>query len=138
MINIIFSIILGWFTNVILKGVLHSIQDKKFSLHAFIHDGGMPSSHSAFVAALSTGVFLVMGVSLLFIVTVGFAIIVFHDAMNVRYQTGEHAKILKRLIGEKKFKEAGLTTWVGHTPAEVFVGVIVGILGCLTGYYLIF
>ena len=60
-----------------------------------------------------------------------------YDAMGVRRETGEQAKILNRLLtdwldeeskrtpilGDKKLKEM-----VGHTPFEVLGGAIVGIV----------
>lgn len=99
--------------------------------------GGMPSSHSATVCAMAVSTGRFCGVqSTLFAVTVMFAVIVMYDAMGVRYETGEQAKILNRMISEwldqssenmpllngKKLKEM-----VGHTPIEVVSGAVLGI-----------
>ncbi len=63
------------------------------------------------------------------------SIIVMYDAMGVRYETGEQAKVLNRMFTEwmdqgfaqfphgKKLKEM-----VGHTPIEVLTGAALGIV----------
>ena len=95
--------------------------------------GGMPSSHSALVTALSTTIGLRQGISSdLFIFSLFSAMIVIRDAMGVRRSSGLQAKILNELgakmaetthIPFKPVKEIQ-----GHTPIEVFAGSIVGIL----------
>ena len=100
--------------------------------------GGMPSSHSATVCAMvvATGRFCGMS-SPQFAIAAVLSIIVMYDAMGVRYETGEQAKMLNRLfnewvdqvtssfpfLGGKKLKEM-----VGHTPIEVVTGAILGIV----------
>lgn len=98
--------------------------------------GGMPSSHSATVCAMvvATGRYCGTG-STEFALALIFAIIVMYDAMGVRRETGEQAKVLNRLLSEwidqevsflpqlstKKLKEM-----VGHTPIQVLTGAILG------------
>ena len=113
-----------------------------FIFHRFIAEriwgaGGMPSSHSATVCALVVSTGRYCGVdSTTFALAVVFAVIVMYDAMGVRYETGEQAKLLNRMInewidresdvlpflGDKKLKEM-----VGHTPIEVVTGAALGI-----------
>ena len=114
-----------------------------FIFHRFIAErmwgaGGMPSSHSATVCAMvvATGRFCGMN-SPQFAIAAVLSIIVMYDAMGVRYETGEQAKMLNRLfnewvdqgtsslpfLGGKKLQEM-----VGHTPIEVVTGAIMGIV----------
>ena len=114
-----------------------------FIFHRFIAErmwgaGGMPSSHSATVCAMVVATGRYCGVnSAVFAVAAVLSIIVMYDAMGVRYETGEQAKILNRMFTEwvdqgsdalpflngKKLKEM-----VGHTPIEVLTGAGLGIL----------
>ena len=62
------------------------------------------------------------------------AIIVMHDAMGVRLETGKQAKVLNALLQENPFKwegevlENNLKELVGHTPLQVVAGAILGVL----------
>lgn len=114
-----------------------------FTFHRFIAErmwgaGGMPSSHSATVCAMVVATGRACGVnSSEFAIAAVLSIIVMYDAMGVRYETGEQAKVLNRMfsewvdqgmmafpfLGGKKLKEM-----VGHTPIEVLTGAILGIL----------
>lgn len=100
--------------------------------------GGMPSAHSATVCAMVVATGRCCGVhSTEFALSAVLAIIVMYDAMGVRYETGEQAKILNQMIDEvldqsvelmpflrdKKLKEM-----VGHTPVEVVSGIVLGVL----------
>ena len=97
--------------------------------------GGMPSAHSATVTALVISCARFEGVgSTFFALSVALAAIVIYDAMGVRHEAGEHAKIINQMrktaIEEEHedpdFKE--LKEMLGHTPLEVVGGVLTGIL----------
>ena len=112
-----------------------------FIFHRFIPErmwgaGGMPSSHSATVCAMVVATGRYCGVSSpTFAIAAVLSIIVMYDAMGVRYETGEQAKLLNRMFNEwvdqgfaqfphgKKLKEM-----VGHTPIEVLTGAALGIV----------
>ena len=97
--------------------------------------GGMPSSHASTVVSLSTGVFLLKGASSMeFSISMVFMGIVLYDATGIRRQAGKHAKALNTLVDNiekrdgieiisEEFKE-----FLGHTPLEVLVGSILGIV----------
>lgn len=98
--------------------------------------GGMPSSHSATVCAMvvATGRYCGTG-STEFALSLVFAIIVMYDAMGVRRETGEQAKVLNRLLSEwidqevnflPQFNTKKLKEMVGHTPIQVLTGAILG------------
>lgn len=96
-----------------------------------IQTGGMPSSHSAAVAALSTTTFLAVGPrNPLFGVTLYLSLIVMYDAAGVRRAAGRQAAILNRMLEEhedKELRERRLLELLGHTPFEVLVGAAIGV-----------
>lgn len=101
------------------------------NIYNFVTTGGMPSGHSAVVSALATAVGLSSGFSgALFGVTIALAIIVMHDAVVIRGAAGRQAQILNRLIDKYKeeIKEHHLKVKLGHTPFEVVVGSLLGII----------
>lgn len=93
--------------------------------------GGMPSSHSAAVCALSTHLLVTEGPdSLLFGVALFFSLIVMYDAAGLRRAAGMQAVILNRLLEEhqdRRLRERRLLELLGHTPFEVLVGAALGI-----------
>lgn len=115
-----------------------------FIFHRFIAErmwgaGGMPSSHSATVCAMVVATGRYCGVnSAAFAVAAVLSIIVMYDAMGVRYETGEQAKLLNRMFAEWMDQESEalpflkngkkLKEMVGHTPIEVLTGAVLGIL----------
>lgn len=123
---------LSWLTAGFFKVFIELILNKRLMFSRIIGSGGMPSSHTATVVALCVSVAYVEGVaSSLFALTVMFAIIVIHDAVGVRFETGKQAKILNLMMFETEaFKnldfESKLKEYVGHTPFQVIVGAMVG------------
>ena len=96
----------------------------------------MPSCHSATVCSLVTAVYHEYGTgSFEFAISLILAIIVMYDAMGVRRETGIQAQLLNDII--KTFEDMGrseisahdkLQEFVGHTPLQVLIGAILGIL----------
>lgn len=85
--------------------------------------GGMPSGHTADMAALTTYLGLWQGFdSALFALAVGVTILMAYDASHVRYAVGEMGKELNKVTGKKK------RVYEGHTVPQVVVGAVVGIL----------
>lgn len=114
--------------------------------------GGMPSSHSAAVTALSTGVALEHGMdSSIFAISAVVAIITMFDATGVRRHAGEQATVINKLVldfnkfvedakvwpqtGEKE-KQKKLKELLGHQPIEVLFGGLTGVFLSLLLYYL--
>ena len=134
--NVIFaSAAWGWLFAQILKTIIHIILNKKFVAERLIGDGGMPSSHSATVSALATATYLNYGAgSCEFAIALILALIVMHDAMGVRRETGIHASILNEMM--ETFEKMGhqelspedkLKEFVGHTPLQVLMGALLGV-----------
>ena len=140
--NIIFmSAITGWFVAQVLKTIIHIIVNKQFVAERLVGGGGMPSSHSATVCALTTASGMKYGVgSFEFAVSFVLAMIVMYDAMGVRRETGKQAKLLNSVFFENilnldgVFLQEKLKEYVGHTPLQVVAGAVLGILlAVLTG-----
>lgn len=135
----------AWFTAQILKTLIYWIINRKFDITRMFGDGGMPSGHSATVTSLAALAALVYGLSSFeFAVCAILAIIVCHDAMGVRLETGKQAEVLNDLIEvidlltTEELPEVKLKEFVGHTPVQVFAGIIVGILNAVGMYFLLF
>ena len=125
----------AWATAQIIKFILTLIIDKKVEPRKLIANGGMPSSHTATVCALSVAIGSVHGMdSAIFAISLVFSIIVIADALGVRRATGENAKVINQITRDlfenenKKYCEKDLKELVGHKPLEVMVGAILGIL----------
>jgi uncharacterized protein len=121
-----------------LKLIIDVIKNGKISLRVLTTTGGMPSAHSAFVTALATGVGMARGWdSVEFAIATIFAIVVMYDAAGVRQAAGKQARILNQLVDElfsedHHFNEQRLKELLGHTPVQVIVGAILGVLFALT------
>lgn len=94
-------------------------------------DGGMPSGHSATVAALAVSSLIHFGIgSFQFAVTFVVATVVLHDAMGVRLEAGKHARSINELfalLGKDVPPEEMLKEFLGHTPLQVMVGAALGV-----------
>jgi hypothetical protein len=93
----------------------------------------MPSSHSTLVTALGLTIGLEYGFdSPVFAVAFVTGAIVIYDATGVRRAAGEHARVINRMIADlvegHPLKEEELKELLGHTPRQVFVGVIFGFI----------
>ena len=122
------------------KVLTYLVREKKINFRRFVETGGMPSSHAASVSALSTCVGLREGVgSVLFGVVVYFSLIVMYDAAGLRRAAGRQASLLNRILHEH-IQLPGppherLRELLGHTPIEVLVGAIIGILFSFAIYH---
>jgi acid phosphatase family membrane protein YuiD len=115
---------------------------RRWNLRRFVGTGGMPSSHAATVSALSTAVGLKEGFgTTLFGVTLYFSLIVMYDAAGLRQAAGRQAAILNRLIDEHfehpEKNTHRLMELLGHTPLEVLVGAILGVVSALAWNWII-
>jgi len=113
---------------------------KRPNFRVLASTGGMPSSHSAGVCALTTAIYVLEGGrSALFSVALYFSLIVMYDATGLRRSAGLQAAILNRIVDEqfihhRKSGEGRLKELLGHTPLEVLIGAILGILFALSWY----
>lgn len=132
--KILLSAILGWVTAQLLKTIINTLLTKEFNPERLIGSGGMPSSHSATVTALTTASAMVYGFSSFeFAVSFVLSTIVLYDAMGVRRETGKQSKLLNLMVRtfnheKKTLPEELLREYIGHSPLQVLAGVILGIL----------
>ncbi len=137
--------IVSWFLAQVFKCISNLILTKKFSIERLFGDGGMPSGHSATVVSVAVATGLYEGFdTAVFAVAMIVAIVVMHDAMNVRYQAGKQAELLnamadmfERITGADLPNEEKLKELLGHTPLQVAAGCILGIATAII-MYLIF
>ena len=134
----------SWLIAQVLKTVINAVVQKKFSLERLLGDGGMPSGHSATVTSLATMSALTYGTgSFQFAVTTVLAIVVCHDAMGVRQETGKQAVMINeivrsfRILSEENLQEVKLKEFVGHTPVQVIAGVLLGVINAFVMFYLV-
>lgn len=125
--------LLAWLVSQSIKVLLNWWWERRFDLRQLTAAGGMPSSHSALVAALTTAIARQAGLgSPLFGAAVIFSTIVMYDAAGVRRTVGTHARVLNLLLDElfvrHQIDEARLRELVGHTPVQVGAGAILGLL----------
>lgn len=123
---------LAWFIAQLAKVINFVIKEKKLDYTRFVGSGGMPSSHSSFIVALATVVGKNKGwESIEFGVSVAVALIVMYDAAGVRRAAGKQAEVLNKLIFSQKDKfhlDVELKELLGHSPLEVMMGALLGIV----------
>lgn len=117
----------------VIKFFIFTIKSRKVNFKIFTTTGGMPSSHSAGVMGLATSVGLISGFdSIVFAISIGFALITMYDAAGVRRAAGKTAACLNRMMDDfyKHDVQAiggKLKELLGHTPFEVIMGALFGI-----------
>ena len=128
--------VLLWFGIQLFKLLYDLVKNKKFNFKRILGAGGMPSSHSAVVTGLATLIGKYEGVdSAIFAISFVVAFVVMYDACGVRRAAGKQAELLNKLI-----ETPGLTSVqvserlvevLGHTPIQVFVGALIGVIAGL-------
>lgn len=137
-----------------IKIPLAYLLTREFKPFLVFSTGGMPSSHSAAVSALTTGVGIVDGLlSTTFAISFTISVIIMFDASGVRRHAGEQAVVINQMVKDlhdffdhakdwnkkeiyEKRKE--LKELLGHQPIEVFFGSVLGILIAVLLYPIFF
>ena len=101
-----------------IKVIIETKRYHKLNIKRFFDGmGGMPSTHSTLTSSLTTIIYLNYGVtSILF-----FSLIVIYDSMGIRYESGNQARVINKVVG------TNLKEKLGHNPLEVLAGVVLGI-----------
>lgn len=106
---------------------------------------GMPSGHSAMVVSLVTIIGLTSKIdSPIFALALVFAVLVIRDALGLRRYLGEHGKVINGLVKELGSEHLldsyypHLLEKVGHTPAQVAVGSLIGLTVSVAGYLILY
>lgn len=134
----------SWLVAQVLKVIINAIIQKKLDWERLVGDGGMPSGHSATVSSLAMFALLKSGPgSFEFAVCAILAIIVCHDAMGVRWETGKQAQAINEIIrtvevlSKQELPQVKLKELVGHTPVQVLAGITIGICNALLVFFVI-
>ena len=123
----------AWIIAQTVKVTIGVIRQKKFDFRWFVGTGGMPSSHASGASCLATAVGLEYGFnSVYFALAASFALVVMFDAQGVRRASGKQARILNKITEDiywqGRIDESRLRELIGHTPFEVIVGFLLGVL----------
>ena len=125
----------GAFLAQVLKVLGYFLTHKEFNFKILSTTGGMPSSHSAGVIGLTTSVGLIQGFdSVMFAISLGYAIIIMYDAAGIRRSAGKTAATLNRFIKEIQERNQEISAYdtlkelLGHTPKQVYCGAFLGAL----------
>ncbi|TQR21282.1 divergent PAP2 family protein [Psychrobacillus vulpis] len=123
-----------------LKILTHKKLTGKWDMKQFFTTGGMPSSHSAGVAAIASYVAAHKGIRHTeTALAVVFGTIVMYDAQGIRRHTGEIAQLVNDLEDnvaelsgnfpsfEYVQRDVELKELLGHQPVEVAVGALFGV-----------
>lgn len=126
--------LLAWLIAQLIKVIVEICKTKKLNFERMVGAGGMPSSHTAFMMALTTSIFKSCGyASPEFAICVCVSLVIMYDATGVRRAAGQQAKILNYMMDHwKELKPAmfskELKELLGHSPIEVFAGAALGIV----------
>lgn len=122
-----------WFLIQTFKVIWDLVTTKKFNFKRILGAGGMPSSHSAVVTSLAVLIGKNQGFnSPIFALAVIFAFVVMYDAAGVRRAAGKQAQLLNKIVNTPGLSgvqvQEKLVEVLGHTPVQVFVGALLGII----------
>ncbi len=125
--------ILVWFAIQSFKVIWDLVETKKFNFKRILGAGGMPSSHSAVTMCLAVMVGKAEGFSSpIFAVSMILAIVVMYDAAGIRRAAGKQASLLNKIVNTPGLSsiqvQEKLVEVLGHTPVQVFVGAIIGVV----------
>jgi len=82
----------------IVKVIIDFIRYKRFYIGHIFASGGFPSFHSGLASSVTMLVRLQYGFgSIFFAVAFAFSVLFAYDAMNLRYETGQHALYINDL-----------------------------------------
>ena len=135
--HVVICCMIAWFVAQALKIPLYYRVEHVWEWRRFIGSGGMPSSHTSMVIALCITVGALQGFDTAsFGICLVLASIVMYDATGVRRETGTQATVINQilkdvLINGKRISDEELKELVGHTPFEVWGGVLVGTVTAL-------
>lgn len=131
--GVLIGTLVAWLIAQGLKPPIEYLKTREWNWRSMFNAGGMPSSHSALLVSATQGIGLFEGFnSALFALAVAITMIVVYDAAGVRRQAGIHAERINVLFDEllkgHMWDQNELREVLGHTPLEVLVGILLGLL----------
>lgn len=133
---------LAFLLSQVIKVIIYYFKEKEFNITHFFEAAGMPSTHSAMSSSMTLMIGLMEGFhSTFFAIALVFTIIVMYDAMGVRFAAGQQAVVLNKIIediySEKVSEKEKMKELIGHTPSEVFVGGLIGVVVAIVIYFIV-
>jgi acid phosphatase family membrane protein YuiD len=127
---------IGWLLAQGIKPLISLIAGDAFDMKKAFSTGGMPSSHTSTVTALTTSLGITEGIgSTQFAIAMVFSCVVIYDAIGIRHEAGKQAGVLNdwsktfaELFEDNQFTQANLKTMLGHTVSQVICGIILGLI----------
>lgn len=125
--------ILVWVCIQSFKVIWDLVETKKFNFKRIFGAGGMPSSHSAIVMCIAVMIGKSYGFySPIFALSMIVAAVVMYDAAGVRRAAGKQAALLNKIVNTPGLSmlqvQEKLVEVLGHTPTQVFVGALIGVI----------
>ena len=143
--------VLAWLFAQLIKTVICAVVSKKLQMERMWGAGGMPSAHSSMVCALAIATARFYGAdSPIFALSLVLALVTIYDAMGVRREAGRHAKVLNHYLNgleldkaeteeeAVEFETIDLKELIGHTPMQVIMGAIFGIVYAFYMHLMVF
>ena len=133
--KLLFWSLISCLTAQVLKIVFNFFSAREIRIGIIFETGGMPSSHSALITSITSGLGLDLGFdNSIFALAVGISLIVMYDASGVRRSAGLNAREINKLSKSLDEKSTlNLKETLGHSKLEVMVGSILGPLISLPG-----
>lgn len=124
------AIFVAWVVGQGAKYVILVVKERNLSHFRQLYlSGSMPSAHTATAVAVCTLIGLREGVeSGIFGLAVLLTSIVMYDAVMVRRSSGEQGLAIRAMIREQNSLVPLPRAAQGHTPVEVLVGAVLGVL----------
>ena len=130
---VLIAALIAWSLAQALKVPVEYFQTHKWNWALLVQAGGMPSSHSALMVAVTHGIGLSAGFnSPLFALAFAISMIIIYDATGIRRQAGKHAEMINAMINDlasgHPLKQEQLLEVLGHTPLEALGGILLGVI----------
>jgi uncharacterized protein len=129
---VLFIGLFAWALAQFMKVPIEYVLYRRLNWGLWFSSGGMPSSHSALMTAITLSIGVIEGFnSPLFALAFAITMIVLYDAAGVRREAGRHAEKINILLTEffsgQPISDKQLKEVIGHTPAQVLAGAGLGI-----------
>jgi acid phosphatase family membrane protein YuiD len=130
---VLIAALIAWGIAQTLKVPIEYLQTRSWNWALLVQAGGMPSSHSALIVAITHGIGLSVGFgTALYALSFAISMIVIYDATGIRRQAGKHAELINAMIKDlaagNPLKQEQLREVLGHTPVEALGGIFLGLI----------
>jgi acid phosphatase family membrane protein YuiD len=130
---VLIAALIAWGIAQTLKVPIEYLQTHRWNWALLVEAGGMPSSHSALIVAITHAIGLSVGFSTaLYALSFAISMIVIYDATGIRRQAGKHAELINAMIKDlaagNPLKQEQLREVLGHTPVEALGGILLGLI----------